>query len=439
MAKNYEVDMKKLLRLLLIFLFFVNFIFAEVKNVILMIGDGMGLAVVDFARIFLMGKENLLEFEKSDFVGIVKTYSQNSLVTDSAAAATAMSCGMKTKNGYLGIKEDKSWTQNIIELAKKNGKSTGLITTVSISHATPAGFVAHTDSRDEGPIAEQYVKFKNVDLFLGGGEEYFLPSELKESKRFDDKNLINEFSNLGYTIIGTKEELLNLDIYKTKQLLGLFKDLDKVYYIDRKFLNLDNLPTLAEMSKIAVSVLAQNKNGFFLMIEAGKIDWACHNNDIATAVWEIFEFNEAVKEIINFLSKNKDTLVIITADHETGGLGLSSKDYRFYPEKIKNQKISAEQIAKLLKGKTEKEIKEKFKEYTGIEDLSLEEVEKIYKGDVLQIGRIISSRVEIGWTTKTHSGCSVILYAFGKDAKTFSGVYENTEIFKKIVQVMNLK
>ncbi|MFN3550321.1 MAG: alkaline phosphatase, partial [Endomicrobiia bacterium] len=429
--------MKKLVKLIFIFLLFTNFIFAEVKNVVLMIADGMGLAAIDCARIFLVGKENLLEFEKADFVGIVKTYSEDSLVTDSAAAATAMSCGIKTKNRYLGIKEDKSWAENIVELAKKNGKSTGLITTVSITHATPAGFVAHTDSRDEIVVAQQYIEFKNVDLFLGGGEEYFLPRTVNGSKRLDDRDLVIEFKDAGYTIIGTKEELLNLDIYKTKKLLGLFKDLDKVYYIDRKFLGLENLPTLAEMSKVALEILSKNKNGFFLMIEGGKIDWGCHNNDIATVLWEIFEFNEAVKEVLKFLSKNKNTLIIITSDHETGGLGLSSKDYRFYPEKIRNQKISAEQIAKLLKGKTNNEIKEKFKEYTGVEDLSLEEIEKIKKGDAKEIGKIISSRIEIGWTTKTHSGSSVILYAFGKKAEVFRGVYENTEIFNKIVQVMS--
>ncbi len=414
-------------------------LFAEVKNVILMIGDGMGLALVDISRIALVGKDKYLEFEDSAVVGLQKTYSQDSLVTDSAAAATALSTGHKTKNSYLGVSVDgTTHLKNLIEVAKQKGKSTGLVTNVTITHATPAGFAVHTNSREELSVADQYAEYKNVDVLLGAGEEYFIPKNIEGSKRKDGRDLISEFVSSGYKVVKTKKELMSIDIKKVDKLLGLFKYLDTTYYIDRKFLNRENLPTLAELSDVALKILSKNEKGFFLMIEAGKIDWACHANDIATALWEVYEFNEAVKVVKKFLSKHpQDTLVIITSDHETGGLGLSSGEYRFFPEKILLQKISCAQIAKILKGQTQKTIVEKFFEYTGIDNLTKEEIEIISKGQAREIGKIISSRIEIGWTTGTHSGCSVLVYAFGKNAQLFSGVYENIDIASKIFSLIN--
>lgn len=430
----------KVWNVVIVVLIFYCTVFAVVRNVVIMIGDGMGIAITDFSRIVLVGKDGKLSFEKFPVVALVRTHSYNSLVTDSAAAATALSCGIKTNNGYLGLSPDKKEVPHIIELAKKNGKSTGLVTTVSISHATPAGFSAHVSARDELPIVEQYLQFKDkVDIFLGGGIEYFIPSNQEGSKRKDDRNLLDEFRSLGYTVINSKEELLNLPVAKINKLLGVFKYLDTTYFIDRKFVGREDLPTLAELSKIALQILSKNKKGFFLMIESGKIDWACHSNDIATAVAEIAEFNDAVETVVELLKNEPDTLIIVTADHETGSLSLSSKEYRFFPEKVKQQKISVAQIAKLLKNKDKEEIKTKFFEFTGINDLTDEEIEKIATGVAVEIGRIISSRIEVGWSTKTHSGCSVALYALGKDAEIFSGVYDNTDVAKKIIQVMNLK
>ncbi|MCS7227738.1 MAG: alkaline phosphatase, partial [Endomicrobia bacterium] len=386
-----------------------------------------------------VGKDKYLEFEKFPIVGIVKTYSADSLVTDSAAAATAMACGVKTNNGYLGLDANKSFVETVLELAKKKGKSTGLVTNVTITHATPAGFAAHMDSRSELPIAEQYAELKNVDVLLGGGLELFLPKSVEGSKRKDERNLIEEFRSSGYVIVTNREELFRVDVLKTNKLLGLFKDIETTYVIDKTHKNRQDLPSLAEMCEIALKVLSKNPKGFFLMIEGGKIDWACHSNDITTAVYEMEEFNAAVKTVVEKVSKLEDTLIIVTADHETGGLSLSNGEYRFYPEKIWGQKISVAQISKLLKNSSKEEIRTKFAEYTGIKDLTEEEVDKISVGDVLTIGRIISLRIEVGWSTKSHSGCSVPLYAKGKNAEVFSGVYENTEIAKKIIKIMNLK
>jgi alkaline phosphatase len=258
----------KIRNIILIIFLFSYTTFAVVKNVVVMIGDGMGLAVTDFSRIVLVGKDGKLSFEKFPSVALVRTYSYNSLVTDSAAAATALSCGIKTNNGYLGLSPEGKEVTHIVELAKKNGKSAGLVTTVSISHATPAGFSAHSSSRDELPIAEQYVELKGmVDIFLGGGIEYFIPASQEGSKRKDERNLLEEFRSLGYTVVTSKEELLTLPVVKIDKLVGVFKYMDTTYFIDRKFVGRENLPTLAEMSKVALQILLKNKKGFFLMIE----------------------------------------------------------------------------------------------------------------------------------------------------------------------------
>ncbi len=253
----------KVWNVVIVVLIFYCTVFAVVRNVVIMIGDGMGIAITDFSRIVLVGKDGKLSFEKFPVVALVRTHSYNSLVTDSAAAATALSCGIKTNNGYLGLSPDKKEVPHIIELAKKNGKSTGLVTTVSISHATPAGFSAHVSARDELPIVEQYLQFKDkVDIFLGGGIEYFIPSNQEGSKRKDDRNLLDEFRSLGYTVINSKEELLNLPVAKINKLLGVFKYLDTTYFIDRKFVGREDLPTLAELSKIALQILSKNKKVF---------------------------------------------------------------------------------------------------------------------------------------------------------------------------------
>lgn len=413
--------------LLFVLLSITAFLFCEVKNVILVIGDGMGLAIIDLARIVIVGKEGYLSFEKFPVVGIVKTYSGESLVTDSAAAATAMSCGVKTKNSFLGLTVDGEIVEHLIDKVKKTGRAAGLVTTVTITHATPAGFVVNIDTRDERQVVQQYSRYKNVDVLLGGGK-FVYP-------------VVREFEK-EYTIVRTRDELLNLNIEKTFKLLGVFKNIEGVFYIDRIFFNKNDIPTLEEMSKVAVELLSKNPKGFFLMIEAGRIDWACHDNDAATAVYEIKELDDAIVGILQLLREKKifdDTLVIVTSDHETGGVSLGTGEYGFYPERIKQQKVSIKTIVDTLKGKPKKIIVQKFAEYTGIEDLTDEEIDAISKGDRFAVSKIISSRAEIGWSTKVHSGMSVPLYAIGKHAEVFSGVYENTDIHKKLVQVMNLK
>lgn len=407
---------------------------ARVRNVIFFIGDGMGLSCIDLARIILVGKEGYLDFEKAPYVGIAKTYAANTLVTDSGAAGTALATGFKTNNRWISITPDGKSVKTLLEAAKELGKSTGLVTTVTITHATPAAFSAHTTSRDELPIADQYAEFKLADIYMGGGLSYFVSKSDPKSKRKDDRNLIEEFEIAGYEFVSTPEELERAEASDGK-LLGLFDYAHLPYYMDREFLKA-KVPSLADMTRKASEILSRNKNGFFVMIEGGKIDWANHGHDPANAVWEIHEFNEAIKVALEeFLGKNPDTLIVITSDHETGGIGLSSGKYEISPDVLKRQKVSTIVLAELVKGKGDEEIKKIFEEYVGISDLKPEEIEKIKKASATLIGDVISARAQIGWTTTSHSGESTTVYAFGEGAEVFVGVYDNTDIAKKIAEL----
>jgi len=426
----------KFLILTVILLCFLSISFAQapkVKNVIFFIGDGMGLESVDLSRIIIVGKDEYFTFETAPYVGIAKTFSANTLVTDSAAAGTALATGFKTNNSWLGVTPDEKKVKTLLEAAKEVGKSTGLITTVTITHATPAAFAAHTTSRDEIPVADQYAEYKTADIYMGGGLAYFLPKSDPQSKREDNRNLIEEFKKAGYEFISTPEELDKAKAPNGK-LLGLFAVEHLPYYMDREFLKV-NVPDLAEMTEKALDILSKNPKGFFLMVEGGKIDWANHVHDAATAAWEVYEFNEAIRVALDFINENPDTLIVITADHETGGIGLSTGKYEINPEVLINQKLSCETLATLVKGKKDDEIKQIFEEYVEITDLKPEELQKIKKATAIDIADVISARAQVGWTTTSHSGVSVPVYAFGESAELFAGVYDNTDIAKKIAEL----
>ncbi|HOJ92534.1 MAG TPA: alkaline phosphatase [Dictyoglomaceae bacterium] len=426
----------RILILTALLLCFLSISFAQapkLKNVIFFIGDGMGLESVDLSRIIIVGKDEYFTFETAPYIGIAKTFSANSLVTDSAAAGTALATGFKTNNSWLGTAPDEKKIKTLLEAAKEVGKSTGLITTVTITHATPAAFAAHTTSRDEIPVADQYAEYKTADIYMGGGLAYFLPKSDPQSKREDNRNLIEEFKKAGYEFISTPEELDKAKAPNGK-LLGLFAVEHLPYYMDREFLKV-NVPDLAEMTEKALDILSKNPKGFFLMVEGGKIDWANHVHDAATAAWEVYEFNEAIRVALDFINENPDTLIVITADHETGGIGLSTGKYEINPEVLINQKLSCEALATLVKGKKDDEIKQIFEEYVEITDLKPEELQKIKKATAIDIADVISARAQVGWTTTSHSGVSVPVYAFGESAELFAGVYDNTDIAKKIAEL----
>lgn len=342
----------------------------KVKNIIFCIGDGMGAGQVTAARIRAAGVDGKLYMERMPTTGIVRTHSADSLITDSAASGTALACGVKTKNGMIGMTADGKKYKTILEAAGEQGRLTGLVTTTQITNATPAAFAAHIESRQiQDKIAEQLLA-NRVNVLFGGGKRYFLPATDANSKRKDRKDLIAQAKRAGYTYIQTAEELKSA---QGRFLLGLFQT--------GPLSTQPPEPSLAELTAKAIEILSSNgqgeSKGFFLMIEGGQIDWACHDNDLDNTIRQTLLFDLAVKNAVDFALKDGLTLVVVTADHETGGLNI--------------------------------------------------------------IGGKGKNNLEVCWCTKGHSGLPVPVYALGPKAEIFSGVYDNTEIAEKFAELLDIK
>ncbi len=320
---------------------------SSAKNVILLIGDGMGFPQLGAARAEKAGW-NLsdyagteLNMDNMEQTGYVTTFSANSFVTDSAPAATAMATGNKTNNGVLGQdatavqgKKDGKNLTTILELAEKAGLSTGLITTTRITHATPAAFYAHVDNRDnESEIADQLLE-SDVDVVLGGGLSYFVGKNETDpvggkSKRGDNRNLIDEFMAKEYVFVYNGTAFQDVDSNKTEKLLGLFETSHMQYELER-LASTEKDPSLKNMTEKAIAILSKNPKGFFLMVEGGRIDHASHARDLNNTTMDALAFDNAVKSALDFAKKSNDTLVIVTADHETGGLTLQPENLDKY-------------------------------------------------------------------------------------------------------------
>ncbi len=346
----------------------------SVRNVIFLIGDGMGLSQVTLARLKAVGLDGKLHLQRMPVNGTIRTHSANNLVTDSAAAGTALACGVKTDNGMIGMTPDHKQYRTILEAAQAKGMATGLVVTSAITHATPASFAAHVESRgDETTIAEQLLA-NRVDVLFGGGKEFFLPQSEPGSDRKDDKDLIAAARQAGYRLVETSEQLGAVDALPVLGLFGL-----------KALMTAPPAPSLAALTEKAIDLLRDTrkgwfikKRGFFLMVEGSQIDWACHDNDAVHCVWETLCFDEAVKAALDFALADGRTLVIVTADHETGGLTIPG-------------------------------------------------------------GRIDGSNIRVRWSTSGHSGSPVPVYAFGPKAELFAGVYDNTELPKKIAQALRIR
>jgi alkaline phosphatase len=289
------------------------------QNVILFIGDGMGAEHRKAARWVTVGQAGRLSMDEMPARGWIHTHSANSPMTDSAAAATAMASGVKTNNGVVGLNAMLGFVSSILEQAKRRGKSVGLVTTTHLTHATPAAFATHIEDRDlMTEIADQMLT-AGVDVLLGGGEDEFIPASVtgcfpQAGERGDGRNLVQEAIAGGYTFVCDPFAFAELDPDSVTRLLGLFGDEG----MTRPF-----APTLAQMTRKAIDILAPNPRGFFLMVEAGQIDWASHDNDAADAISDTVGLDEAIEVAKRFAARAKATLIIVTADHETGGMTLS--------------------------------------------------------------------------------------------------------------------
>ncbi|MFV0396632.1 MAG: alkaline phosphatase [Bacteroidales bacterium] len=279
------------------------------KNIIIMIGDGMGINQVQAAFTANGGTLNMTD--RCPVIGYSKTNSANDYTTDSAAGGTAIAGGKKTNNGMIGVAPDGSLIPSILAVSKKSGLSTGVVSTSSVTHATPASFVAHEQSRsDDENIAADFLD-SDIDVFIGGGRKFF-------ETRKDGRNISEELKQKGYQVVYTLEDARNVKPGKmgalvTAEHLAPIKDRDPNF--------------LADASMAAINALKNNKKGFVLMIEGSQIDWGGHANDADYMIGETLDFDRAVGKVLDFAEADGNTLVVITADHETGGLAISKGDY----------------------------------------------------------------------------------------------------------------
>ncbi|OMF59848.1 alkaline phosphatase [Paenibacillus sp. FSL R5-0490] len=412
----------------------------EIKNVIFLIGDGMGVSYTSAFR-YLKDDPTTKFVERTELdkylVGQQMTYPEDpeQNVTDSASAATAMSAGIKTYNNAIAVDNDGSEVRTVLEAAKEQGKATGLVATSEITHATPASFGSHDESRQNmNAIADDYYdelingKHK-VDVLLGGGTDLLVRK---------DRNIAAEFKKDGYSYVTDRKELL---ADKNEQVLGLFAERGMPKMIDRT----EDTPSLKDMTASAIERLNKDKDGFFLMIEGSQVDWAGHDNDIVSAMSEMEDFEKAFKAAIEFAKKDKHTLVVATADHSTGGYSIGSDgNYNWFSEPVKAAKRTPDFMAQEIANGAG--VEETLKEYIDL-DLKEEEIQSVKKAAETKkasdidnaIEEIFNQRSHTGWTTGGHTGEDVPVYAFGPASDRFAGQIENTDQAKLIFEILKSK
>lgn len=452
-------------------------VFAEnsPKYVFYFIGDGMGAAQRQIAELFVQTQRNCpsskLVMNTFPVAGIITTHSSDTLVTDSAAAGTALACGYKTNNGLISQLPNGEDVRTLLEEAEEKGMATGLISTTRITHATPAVFFAHHPDRDaENEIAEQLVD-ADVDFIAGGGFRNFVPKNgtFGKSKREDDRNLLAEMEAKGYKVfLGAENDGFNhYQPQANDKTIALFTGSHIPYEIDRLNDPKTNIPSLEEMTEKAIDLLSYDQDGFFLMVEGGRIDHACHINDITGNIHDTLAFDDAIQCAYEFYHKHPDeTLIVVVADHETGGIGLGYGDNYFLNlGELLDIKVSAEDI---LNGIYEVNgNRQAFLDYVaenlGLDNLTevelaelnsaMDVVDKGLREDVpiqkygpsyynppaVAANHIVSERANIFWTTYAHSGVPVPISAIGVGADNFGGFKDNTEMAWAVAQVMNFE
>lgn len=401
----------------------------QAGSVILFVGDGMGLAQREAARLTACGPDGRLAMDQLEYLSLVTTHSADALTTDSAAGATAWSTGHKTDNRFLAITPDGAVLPTVLERARDAGLGTGLVTTTAITDATPAAFAAHVEDRSSQALIAEQMLVCRPQVMMGGGSAFWTPKSSSGSKRTDERDLMAEARAAGYSVVQTATELVHLDIERTRYLLGLFDESHMAYEYDRQgevepelaatpwtalsvLQRLIGLfteshmtyaydrqgktePELSVMTQVALGVLKNSKRGFFLMVEGGRIDHACHNNDATRAIWETIAFDKAVAEGIDYARRDRHTLVIVVADHETGGMSVGTSCYHPFAQIPSNNDFP---------------------------DRSVQ----------------LDSALCISWTTKGHTSIPVIAGAMGPGAEQFHGMMDNTEIFYIMEKALGL-
>lgn len=367
----------------------------KAKNIIFMVADGMGLAHVTAARIFKNGPDGeSLHLETLPTIGYQRTHSASDSLTDSAAAASAWASGEKFRNGEISCHDDDQNGRcepapgpTILEIAKAKGKATGLVVTSTVTHATPAAFGSHVPSRRcEKEIARQYIQVTEVDVILGGGRKKFKSTEKQADECGTFGDFIADAERKGYQVVYTKKVLDGVVAKGSRKILGLFTPKGKTPELFRLYPEEHyqaEEPTLPQMTTAALESVEKDEDGFFLLVEGSQIDWASHRNDVAYQIGETLAFDEAVKVVLDWINekpnRRQNTLVIISADHETGGFAISGARGRKYK-----------------------------------------------RGDI----------VDHGWTSKGHTAEDVVIWSQGPGSKFLGRAVDNTDLYKVMRDVL---
>lgn len=427
------------------------------KNVIVMIPDGMSHPGVTLTRwVYNDGKPLHMDSLAS---GLIKTHNADTAIADSAPAGTAMATGVKTQDKLVGVKPEKATlpgstpvandglnpTASILEAAKLEGKSVGIVATSEIQHATPADFSTHAIHRNlYTSIGEQQV-YQQLDVVLGGGSDYLLPdpkqsSDPKSKQRIDGENMVSAIKSLGYQYVTNRTDFLNV---KSGKLWGAFapgamsKDLVKP----------STEPSLAEMTQKSIDLLSKNKKGFFLMVEGSQVDWAAHGNQTVGIISEIKAFDDAVGVALQYAKSNKDTLLIVATDHGNSGISIGDMSttstypehpVSYFTDVLKQAKITEEKAASLINPERTN-VKEVMAQL-GIKDLTSDEEAvivnakgtkdgKAFDNSLIEISKLVSKRAHIGYTTGGHTGEDVVLYTYASSSlNQLTGTIQNTDI-----------
>ena len=447
------------------------------KNIIVLFADGVSGSQWEFGRKTseLIRQKPFLVTDvvmKTGHFGLMTSHPANAYITDSAAAASAMSTGFKVNNGAISITPDGQRPATLAQVARAQGKRIGLITTATVYDASPAAFSVHSPSRrDSENIVNQYLEFE-PELLMGGGAEYFLPKSVEGGKRLDGKNVVELFASKGYQIARQSEDLNTL---RGDRLLGLFANEDLDFEIDR---DPKEQPSLVQMTAAALKVLTQAKasgladKGFFLFVENENTDTAGHRNDAAALMRDLWALDETVQIALDFQKQNPDTLIIVTGDHETAGFSptyarktkapaAAGNEMRVADQQIKfiaNFKMSLDEISNKLKAKAKQgadpvAMKAYFTELIieGLPGLIIEpDLEKL----VLEtqatdlnysylpantIGQMIARQSGFYWASSGHTNQPVVVAAMGPGSALFQGYHDNTDFAKILRALMGVK
>lgn len=430
----------------------------KAKNIIFMVSDGMSTGTLNMADMYLNRKtgkgSNWLQLYKEQRINraLMDTASASSIVTDSSAGSSSWGGGFRVNNGSLNVGPNGEMHMPIWQKFKKAGKMAGCVTTVPITHATPAGFCVNSKSRNaQEDIAEQYLEL-GFDIMMGGGNNYF-----SADIRKDKKDVYAQYKAKGWQVARNRQEMMAAD--NSKPILGVFADDGLPYNIDRtndKALT-DSTPTLAEMAQKAIDRMKGNKNGFVLQIEAGKVDWGAHANDIGALLYDQVGFDEAIKVAIDFAAKDGETLVIITTDHGNANPGVISgkeandnfdsiQKYTHTNEWILNSIKPGDTVAKVREivesanatAISEEDAKTVLTYYDGLhkEEGGLYNYKKVPFKTFAQIQQKHNS---VGWISMDHSADYVELAMFGPGSELLKPFVKNTDLHYLMLQAAEVE